>query len=127
MAAAAVAAPVVGRIGAAGAALAIGQVAAAARSAPAGPGARRRRLLDRHLPGRSSSSASGIGLSNVAAQVAAFVGVEDEVAGVAGGMVETAREVGGALGTAIVASVAIARADDVLAASVAPSRACRWR
>jgi EmrB/QacA subfamily drug resistance transporter len=58
----------------------------------------------------------GIGFSGMAAQVAAFIGVENRVAGLAGGMVETAREVGGALGTAIVATVAIARSDDVLAA-----------
>jgi EmrB/QacA subfamily drug resistance transporter len=58
----------------------------------------------------------GIGFSGMAAQVAAFIGVEDHVAGLAGGMVETAREVGGALGTAIVATVAIARSDEVLRA-----------
>jgi EmrB/QacA subfamily drug resistance transporter len=57
----------------------------------------------------------GIGFSGMAAQVAAFIGVEKAVAGLAGGMVETSREVGGALGTAIVATVALARADDVLA------------
>jgi len=57
----------------------------------------------------------GIGFSVVAAQVAAFIGVEDAFTGLAGGMVETAREVGGALGTAVVASVAIARADAVIA------------
>jgi len=57
----------------------------------------------------------GIGFSGMAAQVAAFIGVEKSVAGLAGGMVETAREVGGALGTAVVATVAIARSDDVLA------------
>jgi EmrB/QacA subfamily drug resistance transporter len=56
----------------------------------------------------------GIGFSGMAAQVAAFIGVEDAVAGLAGGMVETAREIGGALGTAIVATVAIARSDELL-------------
>jgi hypothetical protein len=56
----------------------------------------------------------GIGFSGMAAQVAAFIGVENSVAGLAGGMVETAREIGGALGTAIVATVAIARSDELL-------------
>lgn len=59
----------------------------------------------------------GIGFSAMAAQVAAFIGVEDAFTGLAGGMVETAREVGGALGTAVVATVAIAQADAVLAGS----------
>jgi EmrB/QacA subfamily drug resistance transporter len=56
----------------------------------------------------------GIGLAGMAAQVAAFIGVEQSVAGLAGGMVETAREVGGALFTAIVATVSVGRANDVL-------------
>jgi EmrB/QacA subfamily drug resistance transporter len=56
----------------------------------------------------------GLGFSIMAIQVAAFIGVEDSVAGLAGGMVETAREIGGALGTAVVATIAIARTNDVL-------------
>ena len=59
---------------------------------------------------------AGMGMSLPAAQVAAFIGIEREISGLAGGMVETAREVGGALGTAIVAAMAIARADEVIAA-----------
>jgi len=55
----------------------------------------------------------GLGFSIMATQVAAFIGVEAEIAGLAGGIVETAREVGGALGTAIVATLAIARTNDV--------------
>jgi len=57
----------------------------------------------------------GVGLSGMALQVAAFIGVEQSVAGLAGGMVETAREVGGAVGVAIVATVAVGHANDVLA------------
>jgi len=55
----------------------------------------------------------GLGFSMMAAQVAAFIGVEDAVAGLVGGMVETAREIGGALGTAVVATMVLARANDV--------------
>jgi EmrB/QacA subfamily drug resistance transporter len=55
----------------------------------------------------------GLGFSMIAVQVAAFIGVEDSVAGLAGGMVETSREVGGALGTAIVATIAVARTNAV--------------
>ena len=50
----------------------------------------------------------GVGFSAMAAQVAAFTGIPESVSGLAGGMVETAREIGGALGTAVVATVAIA-------------------
>jgi EmrB/QacA subfamily drug resistance transporter len=65
----------------------------------------------------------GIGFSGMAAQVAAFIGVPNTVAGLAGGMVETAREIGGALGIALVGTVALARADDVAAGGAAPAEA----
>jgi EmrB/QacA subfamily drug resistance transporter len=58
----------------------------------------------------------GIGFSAMAAQVVAFIGIEDRVAGLAGGMVETAREIGGALGTAIVAAAVLSRSTEVLTA-----------
>ena len=61
----------------------------------------------------------------MALQVAAFIGVEQSVAGLAGGMVETSREVGGAVGVAIVATVRSARrrrARIVSAAASEPSR-----
>ncbi len=61
----------------------------------------------------------GVGLSLVAVQVAAFVGIPEQVSGLAGGMVETAREIGGALGTAVVAAVAIAAARGVSAGPAA--------
>jgi hypothetical protein len=50
----------------------------------------------------------GIGLSGIAAQVAAFIGIDRSVAGVAGGLVESCREIGGALGTAVIATVVLA-------------------
>jgi EmrB/QacA subfamily drug resistance transporter len=110
--AAAVAAKVVGRFGA-GWTLVVGQSFSAAGM-----------LLLSQVPVDASYWADlfpgffalgvGIGFSAMAAQVAAFIGVEERVAGLAGGMVETAREVGGALGTAIVATVALARADAVI-------------
>jgi MFS family permease len=55
------------------------------------------------------ASGIGIGLSGVAVQVAAFIGVKDKVSGLAGGMVSTAQEVGAALGLAIIATAALAR------------------
>jgi EmrB/QacA subfamily drug resistance transporter len=65
----------------------------------------------------------GLGFSIMATQVAAFLGVEEAEAGVAGGVVETAREVGGAIGTAIVATLAVARTDDLLAGGAVPATA----
>lgn len=49
----------------------------------------------------------GLGFAEVAAQVAAFTGVPDEEAGIAGGALETAREMGGAIGVALLAAVAV--------------------
>ena len=65
----------------------------------------------------------GTGLSMVALQVAAFSGIDASISGLAGGMIETSAEVGGAIGVAVVATLAIARTDDVLAAGAAPVRA----
>ena len=58
----------------------------------------------------------GMGFSMMAIQAAAFSGVDNTIAGVAGGVIETSREIGGALGVAIVATIAVARVEDVLAA-----------
>jgi MFS family permease len=57
----------------------------------------------------------GMGLTVVGLQVAAFTGVPESVSGLAGGMIETSREVGGAVGVAVVSTLAIARVDRVLA------------
>jgi hypothetical protein len=62
----------------------------------------------------------GMGLSMVSLQVAAFSGIDTSVSGLAGGLIETSREIGGAIGVAVVATLAIARADDVLASGAAP-------
>ncbi len=56
----------------------------------------------------------GIGLSGVAVQIAAFIGVKDSMSGIAGGVVQTAQEIGSALGLAVIATAAIARSNDVL-------------
>lgn len=63
------------------------------------------------------ASGIGIGLSGVAVQVAAFIGVKDKVSGLAGGMVSTAQEVGAALGLAIIATAALARSAEVTRAA----------
>jgi EmrB/QacA subfamily drug resistance transporter len=111
----AVAARVVGRIGAART-LAIGQGIAVAgllylsrASVHAG--------YWRDLFPAFLASGIGIGLSGVAVQVAAFIGVKDKVSGLAGGMVSTAQEVGAALGLAIIATAALARSAEVTRAA----------
>ncbi len=49
----------------------------------------------------------GLGFAQVAMQIAALAGVERDEAGLAGGAVETSREMGGALGVALVVSIAL--------------------
>lgn len=49
----------------------------------------------------------GLGFAEVAVQIAAFAGVERDEAGLAGGAVETSREMGGAFGLALIVSVAL--------------------
>jgi MFS family permease len=49
----------------------------------------------------------GLGFAQVATQIAAFAGVGKDEAGLAGGAIETSREMGGALGLALLVSVAL--------------------
>ena len=64
----------------------------------------------------------GLGLSETTAHVAAFIGVEPAIAGLAGGLVETSREVGAAVGTAVISSIALGRAATFDAASGSSGR-----
>jgi EmrB/QacA subfamily drug resistance transporter len=59
----------------------------------------------------------GIGLAFVTATVAALAGVAEREAGLASGLSNTATQVGGALGVAIVSTVAVSRSEDYLAAN----------
>jgi EmrB/QacA subfamily drug resistance transporter len=59
----------------------------------------------------------GIGLAFVTATVAALAGVAEREAGLASGLSNTATQIGGALGVAIVTTVAVSRSDDYLAAN----------
>ncbi len=58
---------------------------------------------------------AGLGAVFVASQIAGLAGVADEESGLAAGLVDSSFNIGGALGVAILSTVAIARADDVLA------------
>jgi len=57
----------------------------------------------------------GIGLAFVTATVAALAGVAEHESGLASGLSNTALQIGGALGVAIVTTVAVSRSDDYLA------------
>jgi predicted MFS family arabinose efflux permease len=59
----------------------------------------------------------GIGLAFVTATVAAFAGVAEHESGLASGLSNTAFQVGAAIGTAIVATVAVSQTDSYLAAT----------
>jgi EmrB/QacA subfamily drug resistance transporter len=59
---------------------------------------------------------AGLGLAEVSVQIAAFAGVADEEAGLAGGAIETSRELGGALGLALIVSIALNGTTGVTAA-----------
>jgi EmrB/QacA subfamily drug resistance transporter len=56
----------------------------------------------------------GLGFSFVPVTIAALVGVEQAEAGVASGIINTSQQVGGALGTAILSTVAFTRVSDYL-------------
>jgi EmrB/QacA subfamily drug resistance transporter len=61
-------------------------------------------------------SGLGIGLCFPTAQVAAFTGFDERDSGLASGLVNTSQEVGGAVGVAMMAAIAVAVTDDRVAA-----------
>jgi sugar phosphate permease len=64
--------------------------------------------------GPSLLAAVGLGLSFVPVTIAAVTGTRPHEAGLASGLVNTAQQVGGALGLAILATVANSRTKDLL-------------
>jgi EmrB/QacA subfamily drug resistance transporter len=62
-------------------------------------------------------AAVGLGLAFVSMTVAAVSGVEGHEAGLASGLINTSQQIGGALGLAILATIANGRTDDVMAAA----------
>jgi EmrB/QacA subfamily drug resistance transporter len=67
--------------------------------------------------GPSLLSAFGLGFAFVPMTVAAVAGVRANEAGLASGLINTSQQVGGALGLAILATIANTRTDDALAAA----------
>ena len=62
-------------------------------------------------------SAVGLGFAFVPMTIAAVAGVQEREAGLASGLINTSQQIGGALGLAILASVANTRTDDAMAAA----------
>ena len=67
--------------------------------------------------GPSLLSAFGLGFAFVPMTIAAVAGVRPDEAGLASGLINTSQQVGGALGLAILATIANGRTDDVMAAA----------
>jgi EmrB/QacA subfamily drug resistance transporter len=67
--------------------------------------------------GPSLLAAAGLGLAFVPQTIAAVSGVAEREAGLASGLINTSQQVGGALGLAVLATVANSRTDDVLASA----------
>jgi EmrB/QacA subfamily drug resistance transporter len=63
--------------------------------------------------------ALGIGFSFVPISIAALAGIEEKDAGLASGLINTTQQIGGALGIAILSSVAVSRTEDATRAGEA--------
>ena len=64
--------------------------------------------------GPSLLAAAGLGFSFVTTTIAAVSGVEEHEAGLASGLINTSQQVGGALGLAILSSIATSRSEDLV-------------
>ena len=67
--------------------------------------------------GPSLLAATGLGFAFVTTTIAAVSGVEEEESGLASGLINTSQQIGGALGLAVLSTVATSRTDDVIASS----------
>jgi len=64
--------------------------------------------------GPSLFAAAGLGFAFVTTTIAAVSGVEEGEAGLASGLINTSQQIGGALGLAVLSTVATSRTDDVM-------------
>jgi EmrB/QacA subfamily drug resistance transporter len=67
--------------------------------------------------GPSLLAAVGLGFAFVTTTIAAVSGVRDQESGLASGLINTSQQIGGALGLAVLATIANSRTDDVMASS----------
>ena len=76
-----------------------------------------RRQLPRRRPGPSLLAAAGLGLAFVPQTIAAVSGVDAREAGLASGLINTSQQVGGALGLALLSTVAFTQINDAATAT----------
>ena len=67
--------------------------------------------------GPSLLAATGLGFGFVATTIAAVSGVRDQESGLASGLINTSQQIGGALGLAVLATVANSRTDDLMSSA----------
>jgi MFS family permease len=67
--------------------------------------------------GPSLIAATGLGFAFVTTTIAAVSGVEERESGLASGLINTSQQIGGALGLAVLATIANTRTDDLMAAA----------
>jgi MFS family permease len=65
--------------------------------------------------GPSLLAAMGLGFGFVTSTIAAVAGVEEREQGLASGLINTSQQIGGALGLAVLSTIATSRTDDVMA------------
>jgi EmrB/QacA subfamily drug resistance transporter len=65
----------------------------------------------------------GLALGFIAVSIAALAGVPPRLAGVASGLLNTSQQIGGAVGTAMVSSISLSRADHLLSTGHSPGAA----
>ncbi len=71
--------------------------------------------------GPSLFAAAGLGFAFVTTTIAAVSGVEESEAGLASGLINTSQQIGGALGLAVLSTVAISRTEDLTSPGTPPS------
>ncbi len=71
--------------------------------------------------GPSLFAAAGLGFAFVTTTIAAVSGVEENEAGLASGLINTSQQIGGALGLAVLSTIAISRTEDLAGAGGPPS------
>jgi len=67
--------------------------------------------------GPSLLAATGLGFAFVTTTIAAVSGVRDQESGLASGLINTSQQIGGALGLAVLATIATTRTDNVMASA----------